>query len=393
MNTFRYTATDDMGHQVSGTVAAESPSAVQDALAERGYKVVHVDQTGSFRAPSVGRSMGGRLSVYALAPFFRQFAVLYRAAVPMQSAFETLEKQTQNSRLRAVLRQMQMDVLSGMGLSKSMARHAPAFSRLEMSMIRAGEEGGFLEKSLFYVADYLDQEIELRRLLRSVLFWPVLVLVFAIMIPPLTNFIIHSMTGKSGLGVGGGFLNDTQLWLVSVVSLVFLVVAFRVAMQSAAFRLGWDHVRIRIPFIGKTVHMLMMARFGRALGALYRGGVPFSSALVLAADATGSELIRERVYVAARKIEEGSSVASALEQSGVFNPMVLAMVRTGENTGEVDQMLENVAEFSEEEAKVRTKQAGMVFGVGVFLLVAAYVLVIVLQFYGGYAANIMRYGQ
>jgi len=72
---------------------------------------------------------------------------------------------------------------------------------------------------------------------------------------------------------------------------------------------------------------------------------------------------------------------------------VLAMVRTGENTGEVDQMLENVAEFSEEEAKVRTKQAGMVFGVGVFLLVAAYVLVIVLQFYGGYAANIMRYGQ
>lgn len=395
MTQFRYTATDEMGRNVSGTTTAESPTDVRAALVEKGFKEVHVDAVSPYaavspHAPTAVRAIRGRVSVYALAMFFRQFQVLYRSGVPLQSALESLSRQTTSRRLSVIINQVREDLLAGAGLYNSMAKHAPAFSHLELSMIRAGEEGGFLDATLGHIADYLDHEIELRRMMRGVLFWPTIVLCFAVIVPPVTSIVIRSVVGHDAAGVPGGFLNDNTFWYVFLFAVVCLVAAFRVAMRSPAFRLGWDHVRLHIPFIGKTIHMLMMAKFGRALGALYRGGVPIARAIHLAGEASGSELIQNRLDGAVRRIESGQSVAHSLAQTGVFSELVMQMLRTGEQTGEVDKMLENVANFSEEEAKVRSRQAGITIGTLIYVGVAIYVFFIVAAFYGAYFSGIFK---
>jgi type II secretory pathway component PulF len=389
MTQFRYTAKDNTGREVSGTIAAETEKDVSKRLAEQGFETVAVEPAHARPVKtSALKAVRGRVSIYALAPFYRQFAVLYRAGVPFQNAMDSLSRQTNSKRLSAILRDMGADTLEGRSLYSSMARHAPAFGNLELAIIKAGEEGGFLEGALLHVADYIDREIELRRLLRSVLAWPMIVLIVAVFMPPVGNLVMKSLTGQPG--TLGGPLSDVRIWAAFVGVLVALVIAFRLGMRSASFRIAWDTFRLHVPFVGGTIHMLVMAQFGRALGALYNSGVALPSAIRLAGEASGSEVVAQNCYSAARRIEGGAPVADTLAATRVFSPMLIDMLRTGENTGEMSQMLNSVATFSEEEGKVRTKQAGMAFGVFIYLLVACYVAYMVFSYYSGYFASALK---
>jgi type IV pilus assembly protein PilC len=389
MAQFRYTARDQHGREVSGTATEESAGALSDRLASRGYTVTVIEEYRPQRVRPVSplRALRGRISAYALAPFFRSFHVLYRAGVPLNAALESLARQARGLRLKRAVTTMRKDVAEGMSLTDSMSRHAPAFSPLELSMVRAGEEGGFLERSLEQIADYLDEEIELRRLMVQALAYPVILLFVAVMFPIVLRYIAGAWLGlKIELW---GPLNNNLFWISVAIGLVALIVLFRLGMQSGHFRLGWDHVRLHVPFVGKTLHMLIMAKFGRALAALYRGGLPLGKSLRLSGDVCGSELVRSRCWSAAVRIESGAAVADTLAGTGVFNPMVIDMLRTGESSGELDEMLLRVASYLEEDAKVRTRLAGIVFAVLVFLLIAIYIAFFVISFYSGYFSGIM----
>jgi type II secretory pathway component PulF len=172
------------------------------------------------------------------------------------------------------------------------------------------------------------------------------------------------------------------LWLGPLIIAIFLF--FRVGLDNARVRYDWDLLIAKIPAIGKIYRELAMARFGRAFGALYRGGVPMTEAMKMAADACGNEYLRAKMQPAVKELETGRTFTETLRDTNAFNPIVLDMVATGETTGNLDHMLGRMAEFYEGESTTKTTQLGYLSGVIIGLLVAIYIGYIVINFYTGY---------
>jgi type II secretory pathway component PulF len=370
-----------------------------DQLRAQGYWLLELyaqPESGSPRAgtaASAGAPLFGGAPLKELALFFRQLATMLGAGVPIYQALDTLGNQRRHFRLRRAILDIRNAILAGERLSDAFDRHPAVFPPIIRAMIRVGESGGVLEQSLRQIADYLENELELRRLLSRVTFYPklVLVLIIPILMAPrvVLGFLGHT---------GGSPLTDTlaglvtQVLLTLVVALAGLWLAFRVAMRSQTFRWLWGLMSVSVPWLGFTLKQLALARFGRALSALYQAGLPLSQAVRIAADACGNEYLAGQLKPASSKIEAGVSITQSLRETRVLPQMVMDMVATGENTGELGFMMEKVAEFYEEEGKVRSHQAGYVFGVVVYLMVAIFVAVILISFYGSYFASIFSQG-
>ena len=313
--------------------------------------------------------------------FFRQLGTLIEAGVPMVQTLDTLATQSRDLRLKKVVTEMRQAAESGMPFSVVMQRYPEMFSPLVISLIRAGEQGGFLATACKEVSGYLDQEIEIRNMYRRETFLPKLYLIVSIIIIGLTNLVLDSIGSTNSLKAP---LNDIYTWYWLGPIIIGLFLFFRIGLSFYSIRTAWHAVILKIPYIGKTLHHFAMAKFGRGFGALQRGGVGMSQSIFLAADATGNEFLRSRIYTAVPKLEQGAGIHETLSETGAFSPIVLNMIATGETTGSLDQMLTKVAEFYEDEAKVRARQTANMTGVAVGLIVAIYIGYVVITFWSGY---------
>jgi type II secretory pathway component PulF len=395
MPTFRYVAQTPEGREVRGTVQATSRLEATDAVRKQGYWLLELyaepEPTTPVRAAHQGvwQPLFGGVPLKTLAMFFRQFATMLAAGVPIYQALETLGNQRGgNARLRRVLNDIRNSILAGERLADAFDKHPAVFSPIIRAMIRVGETSGALENILRQIANYLENELELRRLLSRVTFYPKLVLFFAILIPGLIPALITMVGAQGGAPVGETLTNIAWTYIKILLAIFVVWAAFRLAMQAQGFRYAWGLFTVSLPWIGFTVRQLALARFARALSALYGAGLPLSQAIRYAADATGNEYLRSRIQPAGSKLESGYSITDTFASTGVFPQMVMDMVATGENTGELGFMMDKVAEYYEEEGKLRSHQAGYVFGVLVYLGVAVYVAIILIQFYAGYFSSI-----
>lgn len=329
----------------------------------------------------------GRVDLKDLAFMFRQFASMEHAGVPMVSTLQTLSKQSERTsgKLAHVLHEMSQQVAVGRPASFGMQRYPEVFSPLMVSLVRAGEEGGFLVDALRQVSDYCEEEMELRRLYKKVTFQPKLIFFGSIIIFSGANLIIGMLGHKGTLETP---LTNPYVWMVLGPLLIGAYLWLRVGLANPRLRYNWDAFILRIPYLGNTLHQYSMAKFGRAFGALYAGGVAVPKAVEMAADACGNEFIRAQIHPASGKLGEGSAITKTLGETGAFNPLVLNMLATGETTGNVNQMLDKVANFYEDEAKVRAQQLAQVSGVVMLLIAGAYVLYIAVSFYGGYLSQV-----
>ena len=444
MPTFEYEATHDDGRTVRDTAFGASLEEVVQNLALKGLLVTKINQAGSFDpipesfsgysaataiapqpAPTttevpasealkteairtvapkgqeisgnprgylsahVWGPLAGEVPLIALSGFFRQFAAMMGAGVPLVTSLETLSKHSQSAKLTRIILEMRDNTQRGLPMSDAIQRYPEVFPSLTVSMIRAGEEGGFMQKASALNADYFDQEIELRNLYRRETAYPKLVVVASIVIISAANMIIKSL-GKTG-GIYSP-LTDPAVMLVLVPGLIAWLVLMKVGLANPRVRYNWDLVLLKIPYLGTTLHQFAMAKFGRALGALYKGGVSVPRSIQLAADACGNEFLRSQIYPAATKLESGAGLAETLQATSAFSPLVLDMVSTGEMTGSLDGMLDKISSFYEGEAKVRAEQLGRVTGVFAFLCVAIYVGFVVISFFAGQLAQIGRAG-
>lgn len=395
MPTFRYIAQTPEGREVRGTVQAATRLEATDAVRKQGYWLLELyaepEPTTPVRTAHQGvwQPLFGGIPLKTLAMFFRQFATMLAAGVPIYQALETLGNQRGGSaRLRRVLNEIRNSILAGERLADAFDKHPAMFSPIIRAMIRVGETSGALENILRQIANYLENELELRRLLSRVTFYPKLVLFFAILIPGLIPALITMVGAQGGVPVGETLAGIAWTYIKILVAILGVWAVFRLAMQAQGFRYAWGLLTVSLPWIGFTVRQLALARFARALSALYGAGLPLSQAMRYAADATGNEYLRSRILPAGSKLEAGISITNTLASTGVFPPMVMDMVATGENTGELGFMMDKVAEYYEEEGKLRSHQAGYVFGVLVYLGVAIYVATILIQFYAGYFSSI-----
>lgn len=339
----------------------------------------------SYAATSVWGPLVGKVPLKSLGFFFRQSATMLNAGVPIVQSINTLATQAQSPKFAEILREMVGHVEVGRSLSDCMQRYPEVFTPVMLSLVRAGELGGFLDEALAYVADYIDREIALRNLYRRLTFYPKLQVAVSILIVLLTNVIIHSM-GKSG-GLSSP-LTEPIVWVFLTPIIIALFFFFRVGLANPRVKYNWDYFITKLPYIGTTYRQLTMAKFGRAFGALYRGGVALPKSLVLSADSCGNEYLRALMYPAFRSIEDGAGITETLKSTNAFSPIVLDMIATGETTGNLDQMLNKMAEFYEDEAATRSTQTAQIVGVVLGLLVAIYIGYVVITFWQGYASTV-----
>ena len=315
-----------------------------------------------------------------LAPYLRQFATLINAGLPLYQSLVALESNTPNAKLKEITRQAQRQVQAGGKFSDVMAAFPWIFQPMQVAMVRAAEQGGMLDVTLKQIADYVEHELEIRRLISRETMYPKLTLFMALMIlgrygfvggmPAFSSLIVGSM-GKMTYGIGN-YLADTLGFglLIAIPVIAASIVCRLFLFNVASVRESYDAIKLAIPTIGSITRMFATAKFARTYAALYHGGFPASSALAIAGDACGNAVLKRAALNAIPEVERGGLVSVGLARSTAFPSLALDMLRTGETTGALDQMLDRVADFYEAEGKQKSHQGALIFGVAVFLIVA-----------------------
>jgi len=391
--TFAFRAVDGAGAAVRGELSATSEQAVLEQLRGRGLTVLEV------RPRSAGSSWN--LDLSALRPVrardltvvTRQLATMVSSGLTLLKALFVLEEQTESPRLRAALTGVRQDVEAGRALSDSLAAHPKIFSPLYVSMVRAGETGGFLDSALLRVADQLESEDSLRRQVRSAMVYPATVIVFALVVMfALVAFIVPvfakifteqgaQLPALTRFTVGLSDALRGYPWVLAA-GLFAVVFGFRRWKRSAAGREQWDRLRLRIPLrIGDIQRKIALARWSRTLSALVGAGVPMLEAIDVTGRTAGNRVVDLAMGSVRSSVQAGGTIAGALRGEPVFPAMVAQMVSVGEETGALDTTLAKVADFYEDEVSAAVKALTSILEPAMIVIVGAIVGFVVISMY------------
>ena len=292
--------------------------------------------------------------------FTRLFATMIGAGLPLVQSLRVLGRQTENKSFRKVIRSMVRDVESGDTLSGAMGRHGKVFSELSVSLVAAGETAGALDTILGRLADFLEKHGALGRKVRAALIYPAMI--FAVTIPAVAILLIfviptfESMFASADVPlplptrmVIAASVVVQRYWWASLGAVPALVVLLRYAHGTSRGRLLMDRLLLAVPLVGDLLRKAAVSRFTRTLGTLVASGVSILQGLEVTARTAGNRVIHDAVMMSRAAIERGETIARPLEESGAFTPMVVRMVEVGEQTGALDEMLERVADFYEQE--------------------------------------------
>ena len=362
MPVFSYTFRDLSGGTQKGTAEAESEEILRKRFEEQGFTITEVTM---IKARGAKQKRYGKVKLGNLAIFCRQFSTMVDAGVSLVRCLDVLGHQTQDPKLKKIILDVGERVEGGESLSRAMQRHPRTFSNLFLGLIRAGEIGGVLEESLQRLSHFLEKDVELRRKVKSAMTYPVLVLVLSVGI---TFFLVYWFVPQwavilNDLGLKADdipaptkFLmsladNLKKNWWIMLLSLIFIVVAYRLFVSTRFGRRVADRVKLKVPVFGKLHHKICMARFSRTMGTLLTSGVPILQAMETVAGTVGNTIMSDAVMEARARIREGDRIGEPLEASKLFPPMVVHMIGVGEESGSLDFMLQKIADFYEAEVE------------------------------------------
>ena len=353
MPIFEYVAKTTAGEEVAGRIQAESHAAVVRALDQRRLFPVTVTEEEEVGQGALGTR---RIGAKDLSVLYGQLADLLGAGVPAMRALETLARATVNKRLAGLIRNILEDVAAGQSLADAMAQRPEIFKPLHVAMIRAGEQGGFLEEVLANLSEFLERQDELRNKVLGAMVYPILVLTVGVVVGALLLVLLvpQFKTFFEGLDVPWPTrllfgISDT---VVHIWPLALLLVAVAAAgawgfVRSERGRRAWDGWRLRLPVVGRILRLVAITRFCRILGMMLAGGVPLLDALAIAKDATGSTLLSESIGEATEYVRAGETLADPLGTSGFFPPEVIEMIAVAEESNQLEKTLLQIADTVE----------------------------------------------
>jgi len=392
MSKFTYKALDQRGTQAVGEIEGESKVAAAAALRNRGLTVLDLNEVKS----GIGQiQIGGGIKAKDLTVFSRQFATMVNSGLSMLRCLYVLEEQTPNKKFAKVIGDIRADVEAGIALSDALEKHPRVFSRLYVSMVRAGELGGILDEVLNRVAEQLEKEDSIRRAVKSAMVYPMVIGIFAmIVLIGMVMFLIpifaamYRDLGNAQLPaltrVMVGFSDILRSWrgLVVLVVVIALIWGLRRLKQTERGTMVWDRFKLHIPMgIGQIVRKLAVARFSRTLGTLVTSGVPILQAIEITGQAAGNAVIEKAMKAVQVSVKEGQSITAPLEKESVFPPMVTQMISVGEETGSLDAMLNKIADFYEDEVNASVKSLTSILEPILMLGVGAIVGLVVISMY------------
>ncbi|MGD9497789.1 MAG: type II secretion system F family protein [Armatimonadota bacterium] len=314
---------------------------------------------------------------------FRQLGAMVHAGVSLGESVSTLAQEHGNTPLGRALARVGHEVSHGHALAASLRKHERLFSPLTVAMVEVGEQSGRLDETLHGIQQYHEKDFELRHLLTRELAYPTVLFAAILLIPLAGRFILVWMTGSAGAALAGAL---GQLVMYAIVLGVPTTVALLVVRSMTGSEQGRVRVHgllLSVPIIGGVARRLAVARFCRALASLYSSGVLLGTALRLAADAAGNALVGHALTREAPRIDRGGSLADALEASAVIPRTAVQMLRTGERTGDIDQMARSVADHLQQEAETAIKQAAAAIAPAAVIIAGIIVGLMVVGFYAG----------
>ena len=359
--TYDYKVRDKTGKLISGQLVGDSELLVQRKLREMGMTPVEVKKAGTGLKMEINLRPG-RVKLKQIAVFARQFATMVNSGLPILRAMSILADQSDSKELRKVLVDVRTDVEQGSSLSGALAKHPKAFNNLFVSMIRAGETGGLLDRVLVQLAEQIEKEVALRRQIKSAMTYPIVVVILVVLImSAMLLFIVPQFETIYGT-LGSELPTPTKLllavsdafrtyWWAFALGSFGLSFALRRYKKTESGRARVDAVKIRVPVFGPLFHKVALARFSSTLGMLLRAGVPILQAMDIVKDTVNNRVLAVAVDDVKTSVREGESIAKPLSKHAVFPPMVVQMMAVGEETGAVDTMLDKVAEFYNQEVE------------------------------------------
>src|SRR6476661_5754738 len=357
MPSFVYVARETAsGREIRSSVEAATEQAAVAALLNRNLLVVSIQE----KIGKKGKTAGGSVALADLVVFTRQLATMIDAGLAMVQSLQALAEQTTNKVMRDVIRDVCARVEGGDNFSASLQKHPKVFTRLYVCMVDAGEKGGLLAEILARLATYLENTARLRKKVKSAMMYPTVVTFVAITITIFLLIKVVPVFGEIFAGFGAKLPAPTQ-FLIDLSNLVKhwiipillggggLLWGWLYFIKTPTGRAFWDANRIRLPIFGAIAHKICLARFTRTLASLIRSGVPILEVLQIVSQTVGNVVMEKAIKTAAFDIERGESISVALGKHAIFPSMVIRMITAGEQTGKIDEMLERISDFLDEE--------------------------------------------
>jgi type IV pilus assembly protein PilC len=364
MATFKYQALDMMGKNRSDKIEADNEAAALTRLQTLG---VHITQVTEVKGGGAKSSLTvGKVKLQSLVVFSRQFATMIDAGVRVVKCLDILENQSKDPVLKPVLGAVKRDVTSGLSLTEALAKHPKVFNKLYVNMIKAAEAGGILDHVLDRLSVFLEKEQELRSKIKAAMMYPIVILVFslvittALMIFVLPKFLdIFTQLGAplpattKALFAISHFMT-TNWWLIPLLPVV-AVMSLRWYGNRPQGRMKIDGLKLKIPVVGELIQKMSVARFSRTFATLISAGVPMLRSLEIVAETAGNAVMSAAIETARSSVREGKKISDPLKESGLFPELVTQMIDVGEETGRISDMLVKVADFYDSEVEHAVK--------------------------------------
>jgi MSHA biogenesis protein MshG len=394
MAVFAYKGRNPRGELVQGRLDAADTSAVADHLVNTGITPIDIQAVlaRTEAANRVPRALGGllepRITLVDLMLFSRQMYTLMKAGVPMLRALGGLQEAIANARLKEIVGDLRASLDAGRELSAAMRRHPNVFTPFYVSLVRIGETTGQLETVFLRLYEHLEFEKEVRERITSALRYPIFVVVAMVLALGVINVVVIPAFAKLFASFKAelplmtrvviGISNFTvTYWPLLLAAAIAAVVGFVLWKGTPGGRYRWDRMKLHIPIAGKILLKATLARFARSFALSLRSGIPVVQGLSTVAGVVENDFIAQRIEQMRDGVERGESVLRTAAVAGVFTPIVLQMIAVGDETGELDDLMHEVAELYERDVDYEVKSLAaqiepiMIVFLGILVLVLA----------------------
>ncbi len=328
--------------------------------------------------------------------FSRQLATLYQSGVPIGKSLTSLIEFTRNKKFKIVLQEVKDDLESGQTLAKSLSNHPKIFSEIYVNMVEVGESTGLLYDVLVRIALLMEKEMAIKTKVKSSTFYPKLVITAIIIATAvLIGFVIPKfamlyssfnvplpLETRILVAISNFFVN---FWYIMLAIFAALIISVKLYLNSVSGRLWWDEYKLKIPIFGSIFYKSMMGQFTRIFGLLFQSGIPVNRAFELIRNAVDNKYFTKKIDELQEEITKGKSITQSFIDSKIFSPIIIQMVSVGEETGHIDEMLNKVADYFDEDldhqlnilqASIEPILLSIIFGMVLFLALAIYLPII-----------------
>jgi MSHA biogenesis protein MshG len=395
MSTYIYRARDKYGKLVIGQIDAASLIAAEKNIENLKLIPLSVEEKSSISMSELMPSFQS-VSKKDIIIFSRQLATLYQSGVPISKSLTSLIEFTRNKKLKIILQEVKDDIESGQTLAKSLGNHPKIFSEIYVNMVEVGESTGLLYDVLVRIALLMEKEMTIKSKVKSATFYPKLV-ISAIIIATaiLIGFVIPKfamlyssfnvplpLETRILVAISNFFVN---YWYIVLAIFAALIISVKLYLNSVKGRLWWDEYKLKIPIFGSIFYKSMMGQFTRIFGLLFQSGIPVNRAFELIRNAVENKYFTKKIDELQEKIAKGNSITQSFIDSKIFSPIIIQMISVGEETGHIDEMLNKVADYFDEDldhqlsilqASIEPILLTIIFGMVLFLALAIYLPII-----------------